>query len=263
MQDLNIPTDGFDLSTALRSKEVFNSTSGPRTSVLTELFQRGDCMMGPHVHGVAYRRGDFKYMEGIFQDLNYYYESYDGYLNTSDTSSMYAKVTEFLITHTEWIFGKGPFDTIRGVISIAFLQGHYIQEQGQGDTYLFNLREDPTESHNLASVLPSVVDECRKEVEVIKSQLPPQQPYWLVISEQDYLDSRVEGDCSMNPEIAPGDCLFHHPYIADDVRDSELTLIDDTIPLVERIALELVLIPLAKIAVPLVAMVYFSRRILL
>jgi hypothetical protein len=259
MEALDMATDGFDLSPALRSMDVFNSTNGPRTNVLTELFREGECMMGPHVHGLAYRKGDFKFMEGIFQDLNYYYESHNLNLNTSDSSSIYAKVTEFIITHTEWMFGKGPFDTIRGVISIAFLQGHYIKQQGEGQTYLFNVKEDPTESHNLADLLPSVVAELRKDVEAIKAKLPKQQPYWLVIPEETYLASRVKGDCSMNPNIPPGECLFHHPYVADDVKDSEIHLIDDTVPLVERIAIELVLIPAAKVILPVLVLAYYAK----
>lgn len=260
MQKIGLPTDGFDLSPALRSGEVFDANNGPRTQVLTELFGKGECMMGPDVHGVAYRKGDYKYMEGIFQDLNYYYESHNSYLNTSDSHSIFARMTEFIITHTEWMFGKGPFDTIRGVLSIAFLQGHYIKDQGKGDIYLFNLKDDPTESNNLAKSLPSVLADLRADVEAIRAQLPPQQLYWLVIPEEDYLASRVPGDCSMSSMIKPGNCLFQHPYIADDVKDSDINLIDDTIPLVERIVLELFIVPAAKVLFPLAFAVYIMAK---
>lgn len=260
MKQLNIPTDGVDLSPALRSGREIDATNGPRTTVLTELFGKGECMMGPNVHGVAYRKGDYKYMEGIFQDLNYYYESHNAYLNTSDTASVVAKVTEFIITHTEWMFGKGPFDTIRGVLSIAFLQGHYIKAQGTGSTYLFNLRDDPTESNNLADVLPDIVAELRADVQAIRDDLPPQQPYWMVIPEDTYLASRVEGDCSMNPNIPPGECLFQHPYAEDSMKDSDIRLIDDTVPLVERIALELFIVPGAKVLFPFAVAAFIARK---
>ena len=260
MKQLGIRTDGYDLSPALRSGRDIDALNGPRTNVLTELFGKGECMMGPHVHAAAYRKGDFKYMEGIFQDLNYYYESRNAYLNTTDTASLFAKATEFIISHTEWMFGKGPFDTIRGVLSIAFLQGHYIKAQGAGSTYLFNLRDDPMESNNIADAFPEIVAELRAEVQAIRENLPPQQPYWMVIPEESYLASRVEGDCSMNPNIPPGECLFQHPYAADSIKDSDIHLIDDTVPLVERIALELFIVPGAKLLFPIVIAMVIVRK---
>ena len=169
---------------------------------------------------------------------------------------------EFIIRNTEWIFGKGPFDTVRGVLSIAFLQGHYVKEQGEGSTYLFNLNDDPTESKNIAALHPSIVADLRSDIYDIKAKLPQQQPYWLVIPEERYLASRVKGDCSMNPNIPPGDCLFHHPYVADDVLDSDIHLIDDTVPLVERILFELILVPATKFILPLFVSIYFIRKIL-
>lgn len=260
LEVLGIPTDGVDLSPALRSHKEFDASNGPRTTVLMELFGEGECMMGPHVHGAAYRKGDYKYMEGIFQDLNYYYESNNVYLNRSNTNSFFAKFTEFVIMNTEWMFGKGPFDTIRGVLSIAFLQGHYIKDQGKGSVYLFNLKDDPTESVNLANSLPDVVSDLKAEVEIIRKKLPPQQLYWLVIPEESYLASRVKGDCSMNTMIKPGNCLFQHPYIDDSVKDTDIHLIDDTVPLVERIALELFIFPCAKIFLPLICIAYVTLK---
>jgi arylsulfatase A-like enzyme len=103
--------DGFDLSAAIRSDTVRSSLDGPRTSMLIELYGRGESMLGPQVFASAYRKGDFKLMEGIFQDFEYYYETNEkllglmSWINSTDKTHL-TFTTEAIIRSIEWMFGK-------------------------------------------------------------------------------------------------------------------------------------------------------------
>ena len=171
--------------------------------------------------GVGYRKGKYKLIEGIFEDMSYYHEStVDGlnYTMTENYSWKYmlsAKIGEVLFRFGSYFYGNGPFDSVRGAMLIAVVHKVGILAQGKGQTFLFDIERDPTESTNLARIYPEVVEDLRNDLIPYKKNKPAQGKYWMVLPYLDAIKTYVAGDCSMNPAIKPGDCVFKHPLFVD------------------------------------------------
>lgn len=174
--------------------------------------------MHDKVWGVGYRKGKYKLVEGIFEDLNYYHESQVDSLNFTMTEkytwkyAVFSKFGEALLRWGSYAFGNGPFDSVRGAFLIAIVHKVGIAAQGSGSTYLFDIENDPSESFNLALIHPEIVEDLRRDVQAYRENKPHQGKYWLVLPHDEMQKTYAPGDCSMNPAIAPTDCIFKHPF---------------------------------------------------
>lgn len=174
--------------------------------------------MHDKVWGVGYRKGRYKLVEGIFEDMSYYHESSINALNYSMTENysrkyhLVAKFGELLFRLGSYAFGNGPFDSVRGAFLIAIVHKIGIAQQGSGFTFLFDIEADPTEKLNLAQKHPDIVEELRRDLELYRLNKPHQGKYWMVLPYEAMLRSLVPGDCTMNINIMPNDCRFKHPF---------------------------------------------------
>lgn len=221
-KDINndLITDGYDLSNSIR-----NEVESPRKDVLTELYYEGESMH-PNLWTVSYRKGNYKLIEGLLEDTNYYYESNDDKMNTTDLTWV-ATIGEKVIRTLEYIFGIGNFDTCRQAMAVLMFHSQYIKAQGNGGLYLYDVINDPTESINLAESNIDIVDELKKDVENIKLNRPNQTKYWMVIDRKAQNDSYVYGDCSMNDKIKSQHCYFQHPFVTGDVSNIDKLVLHD------------------------------------
>lgn len=194
------------------------------------MYSAGEKMHG-NSWGVGYRKGKYKLIEGIFEDMSYYHEStMDGlnYTMTENYSWRYmlsAKIGEILFRFGSYFYGNGPFDSVRGALLIAVVHKVGILAQGKGQTFLFDIERDPTESTNLAKIYPEVVEELRKDLIPYRQNKPAQGKYWMVLPYLDVLKTFVPGDCSMNPSIKPGDCVFKHPFFDENSNEDNATYV--------------------------------------
>ena len=203
--------DGVDVSAAIRG-----SLPSPRDSVLSELYEPGE-RVHPGMWAVGYRKGRFKLVEGVFEDLSHCHESRENALNCSSTGSSWAdmvhSIGQSLFQWAEYFYGDAAFDSVKGAVLLAHIHRITLQMQGGGLTYLFDLEQDPEERVNLAEVLPEVVQELREEVEAYRKRRPPQGKYWMVLPLSEQKARVVVGNCSMNPFIQPEECFFKHPFM--------------------------------------------------
>eukprot|EP01034_Spumella_vulgaris_P038604 gene38604-47676_t len=235
--------DGFDFSDALRdvtytitpssfnetssaviysahSDDNHHNTASPRSEALLEMYYAEDSVFGEELQ--AYRYGDFKYIQGIVRDEHSYRESTNRWLNISQPS-LVTTLLQIAVPTLEALFGAGPMDAMRLSLTHVTMQGMFTQDQKSGKVptlRLFNLVEDPLETHNLAS-LPQhseLIALIQSKLEVIKASRPVQQKVWMQFHLFEvWARTHVKGDCSMNPNIREKDCVFTHSWIPDDV----------------------------------------------
>jgi len=227
--------DGHDHSSYLKEVSLLSSPSytpypsyviteegGPRTQMLIDMYygSLGEFIFDEDV--LAYRKGNYKLIEGIVRDPNWYIESTEDKLNSTDTSWV-VSVGEKLIKFFENIYSKGPFDSARVSLTHQVFHGSYVKKQDKKQVQLFNIKEDPRETTNLASTHPEIVNELRQEAEVIKKNRPAQQRFWYILERTtEWPNTFVPGDCSQQKDdIAPEYCRFTHPWFADSVSVEE------------------------------------------
>jgi len=190
-----------------------------RSSVLLDLYTATDSHDGGAL--VAYRKGDYKVIQGSYKDAHWYSEPKEDKVSTTDTGLL-ARVLENISRFLDWSLGEGPCDSIRMLFFNLWLFNYYARERGgQENTLLFNIAKDPEEKRNLASEFPGTVAELLNEVEVIKAGRPYTPRYWLVSS--NWTDGFVEGECSGQDVLPAEFCRFTGPWLPDtaDLRDEE------------------------------------------
>lgn len=217
--------DGLDMLNALRSR----SQHGHRQEALLEMYDAENFLYNESL--VAYVLGDLKLIDGVIRDPLYYYEADNDSINNTDTT-LTTSLGQIEIRLGEAIFGSGPFDTSRVVITHSRIHAR-LSEIGQIDNrngsrlLLFNLSADPTESINIASQYPDIVEKIKFKIEAIRARRPIQQKFWLQSHlVDDWPQTFVRGDCSMNPDIPADECHFTHPWVPDDKDPWEQPLID-------------------------------------
>ena len=134
---------------------------------------------------------------------------------------------QVMIKVAEPLLGQGPFDSMRITFTHVNLQTLMTSDQKRGIDpieRLYNIKDDPLELHNLLLTndttekehLLDVLKTIEERLRVIKAARPPQQKVWMQFHLYDVWGlTHVPGDCSMNPNIKPGQCLFTHSWIDD------------------------------------------------
>lgn len=218
--------DGIDMAGALRRRDPL----GHRHEALLEMYDAADFIYNEDL--VSYVLGDMKLIEGAIRDPLYYYESDIDFINNTD-KTLATAMGQMEIRAAEAVFGNGPFDTSRVVITHSrihprLMQSGRIDSGLEGSTLLlFNLTADPFESINVAAQHPELVAEIKAKLDIIRSRRPPQQKFWLQSHMVDHWPHTfVPGDCSMNPSVSAAECHFTHPWIPDDRDPWDQPLID-------------------------------------
>ena len=118
--------DGIDLSNYLRhplnacgENSDKASCVGPRNEVLLEMWEVEDTVFGDQLD--AYILGDYKLINGIVRDENYYQES-SGYFLKTAKPRLEAYAVEALIRGLEALLGVGPFDATRIILTHIIFQ---------------------------------------------------------------------------------------------------------------------------------------------
>lgn len=208
--------DGIDMSVTLREK----NQKGHRQETLLEMYDAKDFIYNEDL--VSYVLGDMKLIEGVIRDPLYYFESDKDFINNTD-QTLATALGQAEIRIAESVFGNGPFDTSRVVITHSKIHprlarsGKISSSEPESTLLLFNLSADPTESLNIAHLYPEIVAEIKYKIATIHKKRPPQQKFWMQSHLVDHWPKTfVDGDCTMNPDISPAECHFTHPWIPDD-----------------------------------------------
>ena len=230
--------DGFDLGPALRidNYDAQSHSLGPRQEVLLDMYAAGEAIWeGEGV--VALRVGKYKLVQGSAHEPHWYAFDDDNADETSQDSQLLlhnlipttlktsdqlwvSLIGEVIVRLLEPLMGVSLFDTLKTVIVFNQVHSRHIQRSGSmliTETFLFDLETDPEENNNLAKYFPSVVKALERRAAEIRDRRPPQSKYWMVVER--FRDTLVPGNCSRmdgTPAVAESDCLFAHPWIADD-----------------------------------------------
>jgi arylsulfatase A-like enzyme len=215
-----LPTglDGIDMSKALQSFRANSTDESPRNEILYDMYYPEEFIFNEGL--VAYRIGDYKLIDGIVRDSDYYFESSNNYLNHT-SASWTTRSFEIMITIGEWIWGTAPFDPLRIAQTHSILQTMqtYNQRMGKEETKrLYNIRDDPTESKNLFGQpeMKEIVATIDKRIEHYRqTRLPPQKAHYFYHLTEVWPETFVAGDCSMNPTIKKDHCFFTHPWVPE------------------------------------------------
>ena len=207
--------DGYDFGPYFRT---FTQES-PRSEVLLELYNKGECIFqNESMH--SYLIGDMKLIEGIVRDPHHHYESHVDWMNSTDPTFVTSRA-QIVIRFLEWIFGQGPFDNSRIVLTHSLYHTKILQPQIDGlepTVRLYNLTADPEERDNIADRNPLIVKEIQQKIQRIIEKRPYQQPYWMQYHlAKEWPQTFQSGDCSMNSKLPSTSCRFTHPWIPDDV----------------------------------------------
>ena len=209
----------------------------PRSGFLVEMYFANESVFDQSL--VSYRLGDYKLIQGSVRDSNYYYESSNNRVNSSHLS-LGAYVAESIIEWQDYLFGKGPSDTLNIVVIhmlmfdwIAFADWLYPLRQNppphqnsvahsehSTTLRLYNIIHDPCEAFNLAEdpAYASTIAAIQKELDQVAAHRPALLPLDLQIDISHgsvWSKSHVPGDCSTNPDIKPEHCRFTHSWVAD------------------------------------------------
>jgi len=190
-----------------------------RTSVLLDLYTATDSHDGGAL--VAYRKGDYKVIQGSYKDAHWYSEPEDDKVSSTDIG-IFPRILEKIARFLDWSLGEGPCDSIRMLFFNIWLFNYYASERGSREnTLLFNIAKDPEEKRNIAPEFGDIVSELLKEAEIIKAGRPYTPRYWMVSS--NWTEGFVEGDCSGQDVLPSEFCRFTGPWLPDsaDLRDEE------------------------------------------
>lgn len=234
--------DGYDFSSKFKefSQQVASSspteqkrtkadadpvTYEPRAEVLLELYSNKQFVFGETLQ--AYRIGDYKLIEGIVRDENYYYEALSQDRMNISTPTLATYATEGINRLFDTLFGNNHNDLCRIVFTHQLLQGSLAGPQRAGKVptlRLYHIPSDPTESINLAELPQNakIIQQIRKRVEHYQANRPdPLDAHLLVPLDIWQRDMQASGDCSMHPTLKdlPQQCRFTHPWIPDNVTD--------------------------------------------
>lgn len=267
--------DGFDFSRSFREESTSSAMAtataisyAPRREVLLEMYSTQQFVFNEGLN--AFRLGDFKLIEGIVRDENYYYESVGrDWLNVSSPSAM-TLVTEGVNRAFDALFGNENNDLCRIVFTHQLLQGSLTGPQHAGTAptvRLYHIPSDPTESRNLAA-LPEYADvlaEIRERVQHYqRNRRPPLDAHLIVPLDRWQAQLQQPGDCSMHPVLRhrpQSQCRFTHPWIPDNVTDvfSHMPLVHATKYSTDKIVSSLLS---AKVIATLLVVALCLRRLL-
>ena len=90
-----------------------------------------------HKYSFAFRKNQYKLIQGHIKDPHWYNEPTENKINTSDTGS-FVRVIENLVRITDWIFGLVSNDPLRDFLSAHFLLKTYAEHDGF-QTLLFDI----------------------------------------------------------------------------------------------------------------------------
>jgi hypothetical protein len=111
--------DGVNMASLLMNpssnEEIEDCAANPRDGLLLEMWAAGDTPFGETLE--AYRLGDYKLINGTVRDSNYYGESSSGLFLNISRPLWITYTMETLIKWLEMVFGAGPFDTMRIVLT--------------------------------------------------------------------------------------------------------------------------------------------------
>ena len=209
----DLKLDGIDQSQALLKNEKV------RDNMLLELWTEAESHDGSS--SAAYRKGQFKLIQGTPRDPNWYTEPKNDRVSSSDPS-WFPAFMEFLIKGIQAINGVDHIDEWGQIILNFFYFKHYTRQEGF-KTMLFDIESDPEERNDISSENPEVVADLLKDVERIKAEQPPSTKYWMVSPNW----TTAAGDCP-DLELIQGEkhCKFLHSWIPDhtDLTDKALGL---------------------------------------
>lgn len=194
---------------------------GPRNSVLLEMYLSDESIFNQSL--IAYRLGEYKLIRGTVRDDNYYYESYANRINSSSTT-WGSYIMERALDTMDYIFGKGPADTLNIIMVHMFL--HDLEKFIDGSPpkpsiQLYNIVEDPCERYNLANEprYAAIIDEIDREIDKIAANRHPLLPMQLQLDISygggAWSSTHIDGDCSTNANIPPKYCKFTHSWVPD------------------------------------------------
>ena len=111
--------DGVNMASFLSPSHEANKdkgcTANPRDGLLLEMWAAGDTPFGETLE--AYRLVDYKLINGTVRDPNYYGESSSGFFLNISRPLWITYSMETLIKCFEIVFGAGPFDTMRIILT--------------------------------------------------------------------------------------------------------------------------------------------------
>ena len=107
--------DGVNMASLLSPSSYEAIAANPRDGLLLERWAAGDTPFGETLE--AYRLGDYKLINGTVRDPNYYGESSSGLFLNISRPLWITYTMETLIKCIEMVFGAGPFDTMRIILT--------------------------------------------------------------------------------------------------------------------------------------------------
>jgi len=159
--------DGIDLSDSL----LHLSASSPQKE--RGIFLQIDDSF-PHTKSIAYREGDWKLIMATTNDPTIYNEPYDNWMNGQRTfiDKVFEILCDFLKNNIS------PSDDFLSELFVSRLRYRLLNVLGwqppSNGVFLFNLINDPTESHNLADIHPGRVKSMQEKIENEKLRRPKQ-----------------------------------------------------------------------------------------
>lgn len=228
----NLPSNlnGIDQSSIFTSK-IYSNDRKLRNEILLELYCADENMFNQDLF--AYRVGDYKYIQGIVGDGNWYYPSSVDKINATSIHHKWTfyhgvvRLFEDLIRLGDYIYGEGAFDSTRMMLVHGVLlqidrrfrkktpeiSYSYNNKSAIHSIFLFNIREDPYEQNNIVELYPELVKDIQSKLYQFRDNRPKQQYYWEQLIGEEMVNTFVSGDCSMNPQIPQEQCRFVHPWI--------------------------------------------------
>jgi hypothetical protein len=208
----------FTGNAVVSPKHLLNSES-PRKGFLVEMYTAEESTFNQTL--MSYRLGAYKLIRGMVRDSNYYAESSGAFLNCSHPTYS-SKLIELTIEAMDYLFGKGPSDTLNIMLGHMFLHDllSITDHKPEPVLALYNIDEDPCERNNLAAdpALAGVVREIDAELERIIATRAHSLHMELQLDislGHDWAKTHVPGDCSTNPNIKPEHCRFTHSWVPD------------------------------------------------
>lgn len=197
--------DGIDQSDALK----YNLKS-PRTDMVYDLIDPLDSFFSEGM--ISFRHGDIKIIDGLVRDKHWYKEPRGNSLNTTDETWI-SYVGEIALKIAEFFFEDSKFDTAHHILAHGLVMRAFASHD---EILLYNISSDPEEQINIRETHPEILRDMLSRADLLLRHHVPQQPIWLILSQEASENSWVRGDCSMNPLVPHDECRFLHTWASDD-----------------------------------------------
>jgi len=209
----NVTFDGIDQSEALKTG------SPARNEVLIDVYTSKDSHDKKNM--VAYIKGKYKLIQGDIRDPYYYTEPVADHVQSTDPKWFprvpYEKFARFL----DYLFGERKAEMHRASFMNYFLFQAYAKRIGP-QILLFDLENDILEEHNIADEHPEIVKDILETAMAIRNKAPPVSNYFEIYPHHD--ETIVSGNCTGSGRSSKL-CRFIHPWLADDVDLSTVTVV--------------------------------------